>query len=218
MYTDLIAEYLEAFSNLYGIIPMWKAYSIIDKQNPELKLTKEQFAENVSHIDLTDKFFDILAEEELYNKPSDDIDFFKKMLIAEYLLCDDDPDDYECLAEEQQYRPYYIPEKEELLKYRDELYFEKTDYARNFEDFLRDELKMTNSDEVIEDFQITMRIDTVDMDEAIFMLRTGRPKFKQFKTKKQADKFVQLVVDLNNHTRMHTLRGNTPCELGTIYD
>lgn len=40
---DLILRYFDAFSNLYGIIPMKRAYRIIEKQNPELmdKLNQE---------------------------------------------------------------------------------------------------------------------------------------------------------------------------------
>ena len=45
MLKDLILKYFDAFANLYGIIPMKRAYRIIEKQNPELELTKEQFAD-----------------------------------------------------------------------------------------------------------------------------------------------------------------------------
>ena len=35
MLKDLILKYFDAFANLYGIIPMKRAYRIIEKQNPE---------------------------------------------------------------------------------------------------------------------------------------------------------------------------------------
>ena len=53
---ELILRYFDAFSNLYGIIPMKRAYRIIEKQNPELNLTKEQFAEIVNEFDFPDKY------------------------------------------------------------------------------------------------------------------------------------------------------------------
>ena len=45
---ELILRYFDAFANLYGIIPIKRAYRIIEKQNPELNLTKEQFAKIVN--------------------------------------------------------------------------------------------------------------------------------------------------------------------------
>ncbi len=33
--------YSDAFANLYGITPLYRAFRIIQKQNPELKLTSE---------------------------------------------------------------------------------------------------------------------------------------------------------------------------------
>ena len=51
---ELILRYFDAFANLYGIIPMKRAYRIIEKQNPELNLTKEQFAEIVNEFDFPD--------------------------------------------------------------------------------------------------------------------------------------------------------------------
>ena len=53
---ELLLQYFDAFSNLYGIISMKKAYRIIEKQNPELNLTKEWFAEIVNSLDMDGKF------------------------------------------------------------------------------------------------------------------------------------------------------------------
>lgn len=46
---------------------MKKAYRIIEKQNPELQLTKEQFAEIVNGLDFHDKYYVIWSEEEVYD-------------------------------------------------------------------------------------------------------------------------------------------------------
>ena len=54
---ELILRYFDAFANLYGIIPIKRAYRIIEKQNPELNLTKEQFAEIVNEFDFPDKYY-----------------------------------------------------------------------------------------------------------------------------------------------------------------
>ena len=40
---ELLRAYFDAFSNLYGIMPLYRAFRIIRKQNPELTLTEEEF-------------------------------------------------------------------------------------------------------------------------------------------------------------------------------
>ena len=117
---DLILSYFDAFANLYGIIPMKRAYRIIEKQNPELNLTKEMFAEIINSLDFSDKHYVIWSEEEVYDENADGIDLFDKLLIAEYVITFGDPEDYEKLIFEQGDRPFYVPEKDELLKYEDE--------------------------------------------------------------------------------------------------
>lgn len=54
---ELILRYFDAFANLYGIITMKRAYRIIEKQNLELNLTKEQFAKIVNEFDFPDKYY-----------------------------------------------------------------------------------------------------------------------------------------------------------------
>ena len=145
MLKDLILKYFDAFANLYGIIPMKRAYRIIEKQNPELNLTKEQFAKIVNTLNIDGKYYVIWSEEEVHNEEAEDCDLFEKLLIADYILTFGDPEDYEKLVCEQADRPYYVPEKNELLKYADDFYYEKTKYFYEFEYYLRDELGLTNS-------------------------------------------------------------------------
>ena len=215
---DLILKYFDAFSNLYGIIPMTKSYRIIEKQNPELNITKERFAEVVNSLNMDGKFYYILSEDEVYDENAKDCDLFEKLLIAEYVLTFDDPEDYEKLVDEQGDRPFYIPEKDELLKYEDDFYYEKTKHNYNLENYLIDEFGIPNSEEIVEDFEGMLKIDEPELDYVITDLkRMGRPKFKDFANKEQAKKFFMLYTDLRNHTRKHTHRGHTPFELDDCY-
>lgn len=214
MLKKLLADYFDAFSNLYGIIPMRKAYSIIEKQNPELNLTKEKFAETVAEMDLNDVFYFILSEDELYDEDADDCDLFEKLLIAEYLVIFDDYDDFENLRSEQEYKPYYIPEKEELLKYSDQFYFEKTKQFCILENFLRDELKITNYNDLAEEFVTLLSTDECGTVEIISeMKRISRPKFKKFANEQEMVKFFELYANFRNHMRKHAHRGNTSFEM-----
>ncbi|MBR7132652.1 MAG: SEC-C domain-containing protein [Clostridia bacterium] len=218
MMKDLILRYFDAFSNLYGIIPMKRAYRIIEKQNPELNLTKELFAEIVNALDFPDKYYVIWSEEEVYDENADETDLFDKILIPDYILTFGDPADYEKLVFEQGDRPFYVPEKDELLKYEDDFYYERTKHVVNLENYLRDDLGLRNYRGIVEDFAAMLKIDDDEPDEIVAMLRRmGAPKFKEFSSKEQAHKFFMLYTNLRNHTRKHTHRGHTPFELDDCY-
>ena len=216
---DLILRYFDAFSNLYGIIPMKRAYRIIEKQNPELNLTKEQFAEIVGELDFPDKYYVIWSEEEVYDENADESDVLDRILIAHYVLTFGDPEDYERLKFEQGDRPFYVPPKEELLKYEDDFYYERTRHIINLENYLRDDLGLANYKGIVEDFAGMLLIDD-DEPERVFaeLKRMGSPKFKEFSSKQQAENFFMLYTNLRNHTRKHTHRGHTPFELDDCYE
>ncbi len=215
---ELIFKYFDAFSNLYGIIPMKKAYRIIEKQNPELEITKEKFSEIVNSMNFPDKHYVIWSEEEVYDENAEDCPVLDKLLIAEYAIMFGDSKDYDALVLEQGDRPFYVPEKEELLKYEDQFYHEKTKHNLNLENFLRDELGIPNYEEIVDEFALFLTIDDNDPDEVITTVkRMGSPKFKEFANRMQAQKFTQLYTNLRNHTRKHTHRGHTPFELDDCY-
>lgn len=168
---DLILKYFDAFANLYGIIPMKRAYRIIEKQNPELNLTKEQFAEIVNGINTDRKYYVIWSEEEVYDENAIALDCFEKLLIAEYIIAFGDPEDYEKLVFEQGDRPFYVPEKDELLKYEDDFYYEKTEHITNLENYLRDDLGLANYKGIVEDFAGALVIDDDEPDRVIAELK-----------------------------------------------
>lgn len=219
MLKDLILRYFDAFANLYGIIPMKRAYRIIEKQNPEWNLTKEKFAEIVNELDFPDKYYVIWSEEEVYDENADESDVFDRLLIAEYILTFGDPEDYEKLVFEQGDRPFYVPEKDELLKYEDDFYYEKTKHVINLENFLKDDLGLTNYKGIVEDYAGMLVIDDDEPNNVIATLKgMAKPKFVEFSSKQQAQKFFMLYTNLRNHTRKHTHRGHTPFELDDCYE
>ena len=198
---------------------MKRAYRIIEKQNPELNLTKERFAEIVNSLDFSGKYYVIWSEKEVYDENADETDLFEKLLIADYIITFGDPEDYEQLKAEQGDRPFYVPEKTELLKYEDEFYTERTKHIIALENYLRDDLKLTNYQGIVEDFAGMLIIDDNEPDEVItFLRRMAKPRFKDFSSKEQAHKFFILYTRLRNHTRKHTHRGHTPYELDDCYE
>lgn len=213
---NLIMTYFDAFSNLYGTIPMNRALRIIRRQNSELDINDDRFSEFVNNADLSKKHYIITTEPVLCEESDDPGEPLDRILVAQHLYILD-YEDYFKLADEQCDRPFYVPDKEELLKYADELYFEKTKYFNEFNEFLKSICPFADDDTAL-DFQLSLRIDDNDFNYAQHKLRflTGN-QFKDFKNKEEARKFALLYTKLRNNTRKHTHRGHTPSELGDSY-
>ena len=111
-----LRKYFNAMANLYGIIPLRKAYEIISSQSPKL-VTRDEFlafAEIARH-ECEDYY--ILGLDELYvdGKLKDVLD----REIIDVSLIGDGLDRYHALLKSQQGKPYYVPSKAELLAYDD---------------------------------------------------------------------------------------------------
>lgn len=216
---ELILQYFKAFSNLYAIISMKRALRIIKKQNPQLSLSDEEFINFVENYKVLDEdHFIIVYDEEMYDEnPPEEKDTLKKFLIGEFLYSVDDYA-YDEIKDTQEGLRFYVPEREELLKYADEFYYEKNIYQQNMKYFLQTEIKLNEqtADMVVDDWILMFKSSTfndANIDLAIDdMRRTSKGKFKDFRNANQAVKFAYLYCDLINHTRAPMYRGLTPIE------
>lgn len=206
--TELLSSYFLAFSNLYNIITMEKAYSIIKNQNPD-KFTEENFLAFADVVRRDErKWYCILGDDELFEdgnacKP------IQRKLIGEWLLEDDE--DLETMMFMQGGKPYYVPEKEELLKYADDFYYEETPQTKAVFDFFINEMGMDEkeADDMVGETISTMCISLGDAEVPFHDFA----RMKIYFTKEQAQKFLRLFVDLYNNTRHPFNRGYTPCEM-----
>ena len=209
----LLYSYFEAFSNLYGIIPLYKALSIIQKQNPELGLTEAEFLEFADSLENEDHFYAVVGAEDLYEGVTEKTPPLRRELVSEYLYYGDDTlETYEELEELQKGKPFYIPEKEELLRYEDDFYYEKTPQYQKLRDFLKNKMKFSRADDILDDL----------CGDALLSLRTSPYAVEIvqrlagencFKTTEQLNEFLRLYTDMYNHTRIHANRGFQPAEL-----
>ncbi len=190
------------------MIPLRRALEIFNQQNEAIpEKTFADFAEIVRH---EEHDYSILGADELFTdaKPTAPLD---RELIAEYLYAID-LDDYMELAAAQKGKPYYIPPKQELLKYADPDYYESTPQRDAMWHFLRHDLRL--SKDRTEDFLYELFLHA-EMGERNFqvilddMERMGL----RFRTEGALDKFIRLYSDLNNHSRMIDNRGFTPMEV-----
>ncbi len=220
---ELILQYFSAFANLYGIISIKRAFNIISKQNSEQEISEEEFRVFVDSLGDEGKYYIIVYESEIYACFEHSNDIFKKFIIAEH-LCIEGFDDYEILKREQDGRRFYIPDKESLLKYSDDFYFERTPAYYAMENFLRVELKL--KPRVEDDVTLTENMafpwqtqlpeeDDLEFDLNELKRMAGISKGKSlFKSKQQLDQFIRLYDELRRHTRREAFRGFTAAELG----
>ena len=217
----LIEEYFEAFSNLYGIISMKRAFRIIKEQNPEIGLHEADFIDFIENFDFDKKYYIIVYDEEMYSDgPINGSDPMKKLLIAEYLFAVDDEAYYEMKCTQDGLR-FYVPEREELLKYSSDDYFEQNEPYFNLADYFINQMHLSVdcADDIIEEWVCIWRAETDGEDINVDMcldslVAHSHGKFKKFKNIKQAKEFFRLFIDIYNNTRMPMFRGHTPKEVG----
>lgn len=108
-------------------------------------------------------------------------------------------------------KPFYVPEREELLRYTDDFYFQiNKEYIA-----LRDYVKIIangdgeKAEMVAEDVQGICQMDfSVEAAFNVFN-RLG----VKLKNKKQISKVMELIMELANHTRLWENNGHTPAEI-----
>ena len=207
--TEMLHTYFDAMARLYGVIPLRKALEIINSQNDEPVSEKDftDFAEIVRH---EEHFYCILGKDELYEDgtPSAPLD---RELVEESLYAVD-LNYYAETIGAQQGKPYYIPPKQELLKYADDDYFEPTRQSRALRDYLRHQKGMTKAqaEEFVQELQVFASMGENDFQHIINdMIRMGM----KLECEDDVQDFARLYTDLSNHSRMAMNRGHTPVEI-----
>lgn len=208
----LLRKYFNAMANLYGIIPLKKAYEIISEQNPTLVTEPEflAFAEIARH-ECEDYY--ILGAEDLYADRAP-VEPMRREII-DILLVADDMGQYAQTKEIQRGKPYYIPPKKELLLYDDALYCEETPVVTALKQFLVTGLH-PNADKAEEVFQgLLYNARCVgagfqDLMRHLEKLGIG------FRSARDVQKFAELYQEFHNDTRMQCNRGYTPNETAAM--
>ena len=213
----LLRSYFDAFSHLYGITPLYRALRIIRKQNPELELTEEDFLSFVDEIEQEFQNYMIAGEEDIYCDVTEPTPPLKREIIAEHLYAVDDFDSYDELRAQQEGKPFYVPEKEELLKYQEDCYVEETKESLALGAFLRDKLKLKRADDVLENLQLVARMGDSDPQWIIYEVERMAGK-GCLGTVEQVSEFFRYYFAMYNNTRIASNRGFTPNELSVRMD
>ncbi len=206
----LLFDYFDALSNFYNIISLKDAFGIISRQNQNI-ISKEAFVEFVS-IARHDHghYYYIIAQDELY----DDVpagDLWGMEIVHESLVAFD-IEDYDSLKENQAGIPLYIPSKNKLLKYKDDLYFPWTPQTEAMSDFFCREMGMSKNEAYDVTAECSLLISISDVEDPFTDIYDDFERMRVYFNNSQLMKLHPLLCDLYLHTNMPRLRGFTPIE------
>lgn len=208
----LLRDYIAAFANFYGILPLYRALRIIRTQNPDLELSEEEFIDFTDKVSQEEHYYIIAGEEEIYCDVNEPTPPLKREIITEHLYAVDDFESYEELKAQQEDKPYYIPEKEELLKYKDDGYIADTKESIALGAFMRDKLKMKRADDILSDLQAEASLGYTSPNDVFYTITrlTGK---RRIGTMEETREFFKYYADMCNNMRLASNRGFTPNEL-----
>lgn len=193
MDSDKILQYLRATTNLYGIVTPEKVVEIYNQQNKD-KITTQ-------------------ALEAYKALPNEYFEYTEGYFAHEAVFVNDSVTRLEA---EQGDKPYYIPNKTELLKFADDFYVEDTVEFRKLyayiKEYLVSDAEMALG--VVEDIQLCCAFD-FSIQSALAEFERRRISFASFE---QAQEVISLITDLANNTRIWENRGHTPKEIFEKYE
>jgi hypothetical protein len=188
---DLIKQYILALTNLYGQVPAEVVVEIYNSQN-----------EDQIGVDDVEVYFDEdMSKHYVYAYK----DHFVHETIMQF-------NDFKSMRKKKADKPYYIPDKEELLKYSDMLYYEK---PKQYDDLIKyAEKNLFPNDhekaEMLCDNMMWKCRDDFRPAEAFELFNTFEVNFKD---EKQVNEVLQLVMELSNNVRLWENNGHTPQEI-----
>ncbi len=192
-----IYPYILALTNLYGMVHKEKVTEIYNLQN-----TGRISIDDVEEIQKN------LPEEIEAEWIEVHKGYFVKTTVLEY-------DEFQYFREIKGNKPYYIPEKEELMRYTDDFYFEKNrsyyDVLSHLKKYFKgNEIEAENMADEIQslcqfDFKMQHIVDRLEEMNVVF------------KSQNDLEKMISKISELANNTRIWENNGYTPNEMAEIF-
>ncbi|MNJ40716.1 hypothetical protein D3C77_356160 [compost metagenome] len=138
----------------------------------------------------------------------------KGYIVNSYLAPEESPGELEELLIQIKDKPQYVPERNELLKYADEFYFEMTPQLMKLRAYILKEICRDTEmvDDLIDDIQLACTMEATPQD----LIFEFERRDLQFQSMEQADIIVALMNDVYNHTRLWIHGGHTPFEMNRL--
>lgn len=193
----LLLDYAVALTNLNGVIDVEKVVEIYNSQN-EL------------HIDIKDVelLIDEHEEELKHHFVLTGEGYFSHNSIV-------NKDEVSALFEIKKDKPYYIPDQEELLRYKDADYYEKTEHTERLYQFLKNYVTTSESvEDAFYDVLVSCQMESRPMDIIHYLAQID----VIFPTRKELKEALEVIGNLANNTRLWSYNGFTPYELFEEYE
>lgn len=194
---DLLDRYALAATNLYGVISQDDFLALFNQQNEEEVGIDEMFAALIRFIAVDAPYC-----------------FWKDYLVSED-FAENDFNDVPDLTARIGDKPRYIPDKQELLRYADLDYFERTEAINRLKKYLMEKLRQDSdqAEEIVEEIHYACMVEARTQD--IFrILQEYRIKFNE----RQFAEMAQLVTRVSNSTRLWSNNGHTPNEMFNLLE
>ncbi|SCZ82057.1 SEC-C motif-containing protein [Acidaminobacter hydrogenoformans DSM 2784] len=192
-------EYIIALTNLYGMVHRDKVVEIYNIQN------KDQ----ISSQDLDVYFTE--SSEKLENHFIETYqDYFVHKTVMEF-------DEFDLMLRKKADKPYFVPKKEELLKYVDERYYERTLQYNALLSYVKKKFSFDNEEKaewLCDDIHGICQFGA-DMDAIFDSFNVSGIIFKDTT---QINEVMKLVMELANNIRIWENNGHTPHEISSKYE
>lgn len=189
----LVLDYSVACTNLYGVVPIEKVVEIYNEQNEEqisLETVESFFQSERVKQQLEDNFVYIEADE----------------FVAE---ATSESDEKAELKKAAAGKPYYIPDKAELLEFTEEEYFEQTPEQLIVKDMLREDFgDEVDAEEEVAELVLNLQVSGGDFMTMLSMFTAGLELPIE-----KAERYIPFIVDIADTTRLWENRGHTMKEL-----
>ena len=204
-------DYFDAASHFYAVIPLGIVFKIYNGQNPAI--SEEDFLAAADIIAHEQNAYSILKPQ-VFRKDSD---FsapsapMEQEVVAEHVYAVDD-DAYWDIKGGQAELDWYIPSKEELLKYTDQYYIEKTPQYHEMVEYLRKTQRKLKCppDDIVSEIESCIRLEFPYQNVVDDCQRLG----VECKTQREVVEFAERLLEMSYHTRRYSLCGHTPAEAG----
>jgi hypothetical protein len=191
-YITQLNKYALAATSLYGIITIDDFVELFNSQN-ERKTNVE---------DVCSLLLRFISLDAGYC-------YWKEYIVHDGFE-DNDFKDVEDLAKASESKPRYLPDKEDFLKYADDVYFEATPQMRALKTFI-EKLNVGEDEVCIMLLEIHRHCSVQAKMQPIMDVFNSRGV--SFDSTEQANELTGLVVELMNNTRLWANLGHTPNEL-----
>lgn len=189
-----LTQYIISLSNLYGMVHKDKVVEIYNSQNEE----------QTSIIDVEKLLANPLQElEDAFIYPNQD--YFVHEVILEH-------DEFDLMLRKKGDKPHHVPKKNELLKYIDEGYFEKTKQYNDLLKYVENNFfkgEEEKAEWLCEDIHGICEFGA----NIQIIFNTFNYRGISFKDMEQANEVLQLVMNLSNNIRIWENNGYTPQEI-----